>query len=193
MNSERLKHELVNGKNYKLQRDGENAKIEKFFFDGIIRFLFIRTLDKNVEKGFKDLEQENDVSLEDLKQLKDGLENYNSDELFLYLMSCAHDDWICRNTKKLNSSNLENADKFVPFELLTWDDVRKYYSILSPILDSIGIKFDEDEIKFKFKGNQLAFLINNGIYTNEFLKYKIKDPSDLYVTLAERRRWSKNC
>lgn len=147
----------------------------------------IEDIDEN-EKNFITEEKNNILlnnkrkeQLKDIEKLQKAMVNYKNSEFIIYIMSNAHDKYVVENINKYDLSSSDDAYKFVPFNLLKWDYIEKtYYSVLAPILDSINIKYDKNEIQTQFKRDQLTFLLGNGISSKETLKEEMQDIKHFY-------------
>lgn len=186
MDSEKLKKELVKFKNYRIQTKCENMRIEDFMLSEICEFLDVQTMEKNENNNLEEIfkkhyeKDEDNTSIEDLNKLKRDSDNYNISELILFFISHAHDDWVKRNESRLDCKKINDAYKFVPYELLGWDELQSYYSVLSPMLKALEIEHDEQKVKRDYEIEQVVFLLNNGIYTNELLDEKLKNIGSIY-------------
>ena len=186
MDSEKLKKELVKFKNYRIQTECENMRIEDFMLSEICEFLDVQTMEKNENNNLEEIfkkhyeKDEDNTSIEDLNKLKRDSDNYNISELILFFISHAHDDWVKRNESRLDCKKINDAYKFVPYELLGWDELQSYYSVLSPMLKALEIEHDEQKVKRDYEIEQVVFLLNNGIYTNELLDEKLKNIGSIY-------------
>ena len=186
MDSGKLKRELVKFRNYGIQTECESMRIEELMLSEICKSLDIQTMEKSennsLEEIFKKQYDKHDdgTNIEDLKKLKRDSDNYNISELILFFISHAHDDWVKRNELRLDLKKINDAYKFVPYELLGWDEVKKYYSILSPVLNALEIEHSEQEVRKDYELEQVIFLLNNGIYTNELLSEKLRNIEYIY-------------
>ena len=171
MDSKKLKMLLKEYRGYKGQNEQEDMKLESFMLSRIYSFFNIASIEKSRTNELEELLEINtENSAEDLRKLEQGTENYNVTELILYVMSNAHEDWIIRHQDSLNDKQINNAYKFIPFNLLNWKDAKKYFAILEPIFNALNINYDEEEVKNQFDRDQLLYLIKHGIYTKEILK-----------------------
>ncbi|MBR1654205.1 MAG: hypothetical protein IJ690_04575 [Clostridia bacterium] len=181
MDSKKLKMLLKEYRGYKGQNEQEDMKLESFMLSRIYSFFNIASIEKSRTNELEELLEINtENSAEDLRKLEQGTENYNVTELILYVMSNAHEDWIIRHQDSLNDKQINNAYKFVPFNLLNWKDAKKYFAILEPIFNALNVNYDEEEVKNQFDRDQLLYLIKYGIYTKEIFKEKLKKMDELY-------------
>lgn len=195
MSWEDLKRDLEEVKHYNVHIDMELKKIETDMFETI--YSLLRVVNEENSNDYNNIMQGN-TSEEDIENLKNGYiskaqnisklsensENYYIPEMLLYVMSHAHNNWVSNNINKYGLKNDNTAYKYVPFNMLNWNVVEKeYYSILKPIIDSIGIKCDKEEICKQFQRNQLTFLFENEVFSKEDLHDRMKNIINTYKTI----------
>lgn len=190
-----LKNYLIELKGYKSQQNEENKFIENSMFRRVIALLKLshsnraqdeKKYSKMNYNTFSKEEEKINQELEKLNELKENAGNYIIPELMLFIMSSAHNDWIVSNfsdtkEKELNNKNtnnkkmIEQKDRFVQFELLNKENLKKYSSVLFPIFDALEIEYDEKDVINQFDRKQLVYMLKNGIFSGDSLKENLQN------------------
>lgn len=187
MSWENLKRDLEAVKHYNPQIDMEQKKIETYMFETIYSLLRVINEDNNneynsimqsdiTEDDIDNLKSDNIIKLQNISKMSENSGNYYIPEMMLYIMSRAHNDWVSNNINKYDLEKDKNVYKYVPFNMLEWNEIEeKYYNILKPITDSIGINCDKEDIHKQFERNQLTFLFENNVFSKDDLADKMKN------------------
>lgn len=122
--------------------------------------------------------------------LKKGMikpEVYNLEAVILYAIAEAHNKSIVRNVNEVENPAINDAYKFLPFELLGWEQVGKYLEIFKPMINFISFECDEESLKRQYQREQLAFLLHNGIYSKESLQDRLKEIEEVNLMLSTEK------
>lgn len=196
MNWRELKNELKDVKGYVGPDDIEAQKIEIYMLKKIDDILRMSQEEKEDYEEIKRIKEKYSTTannldatqIEDIEKLKEASVNYKFPEFMIYIMWDVHNKFVTDNISKYDLKTSKEAYKFVPFNLLNWNEVdKRYYSVLTPILDAMDIKHDKEATKKQFKRNQLVFLINKGIYSKQDLQEKMKDMRKFFPELLISR------
>lgn len=197
MDYQKVKDNLEKYNGYSSQKTDENKMIEQSILTQIISFLRIyeeRDMYSkvNAKKDFEEyLKNKNNDETElrrfqkDLEQMRKATDNYKMSELFLFIMSNAHNMWLEKNKGNLLKKNIVNPYNYVPFELLKYDDIDRYLNVLYPITKALNIDIDCNELRKAHERKQIAFLIENKIFSETDLKNIIKQPCKIYSKIDE--------
>lgn len=200
-----LENYLIELKGYKSQQNEENRFIENSMFRRVIALLKLshsnraqdeKKYSKMNYNTFSKEEEKIKQELEKLNELKENAGNYIIPELMLFIMSSAHNDWIVSNfsdtkEKELNNKNtnnkkmIEQKDRFVQFELLNKENLKKYSSVLFPIFDALEIEYDKNDVIYQFDRKQLVYMLKNGIFSDDSLKEKLQNSDIEYLETYE--------
>lgn len=185
-----LENYLIDLKGYKSQQDEENKFIEKSMLRRVIALLKLshsnraqdeKKYSKMNYNTFSKEEEKIKQELEKLNELKENAGNYIIPELMLFIMSSAHNDWIVSNfsdTKEKKANNqkmIEQKDRFVQFELLNKENLKKYSSVLFSIFDALEIEYDKNDVIYQFDRKQLVYMLKNGIFSGDSLKENLQN------------------
>lgn len=187
MNVKELKNSLIKYKNYKPIAEFGLVKMEENMLVTLFELLRATEKDRRNNADFKSFDVKHQTLFKKEEYSEDyidcsveNLKNYKINNLILYILEKAHNNWIIGNEKKLNSNTIKNANKFVPFKMLEWKDVFKYFQILQPVLNCLDVEHDKEEVKNQHLRNRLGFLFRNLIYSKESLIKNLERPEDFF-------------
>lgn len=165
---------------------------EVSFIKGIISVLGLNSeLEQQITE---DIYTKDRISEEITEQIQSKIQkNGNANLKIIEMLSVVHDEWVRNNAndflrvnKDENGNNIpiNKEYQFVPLQMLSWKEVKSDLIFLKPILEAAGVKVDEKLIEQQFEIVQKEFLIDNGIDSIDRLKFKFKQGSNFYPTLA---------
>lgn len=166
---ELLKKLFEGNTNYKKQTIFENKKIENIMLSCIGDYIRVYTSIK------KDVDETYYYKYEEvIQQFKEGFykittqePHYKIEPWVIYILDYTHTKYVKENLK----SQSEFMD--IPFEMLNNNVIRKYLSILNPILNAFQFKYDVNKL------NDYMDLLRN-----KFLKdFNIKNKNDLKLSM----------
>lgn len=188
MNAEQLKDNLVKYTGYRCTNNQELKNIEDSILNSVASYFRPVAKDANKmaapSKNLKeDLKKE--VVLQELREMKQVSSNFYVDELVVNVMSKAHNDWILAHRAELENNDMKEPEKFVPFELLTSQDLKDYMRAVIPVFKCLNIDINEQEVIKAFTRKQLLFMIKYEIYSGENLIEKIMNIKNLNPEILE--------
>lgn len=189
MDAKQLKRDLEKYAGYKYSSNNRDMKvIEESIFEGISNYLRPVTKDVfgnpiNSSNISEDLRKES--VLKHFELIKQVSEDYFSDELVVYLLDRAHNDWILAHKEELEKMEIRNPEKFAPFPFITNESFNEYLNVLTPIFKCLDIKFDKGEVETAFARKQLVFMLKNEIFIGDDLKEKIMNIKETYPEILE--------
>ena len=188
MDAKQLKRDLETYAGYKCVNNQDLKVIEDSIFGNIMSFF--RPITKDVFENptisnnvSEDLRKE--VVLNQFEGMKQVSKEYLIDELVVYFLSKAHNDWILEHKENLEKNDLKNPEKFAPFELVDDKDFNNYLNVITPIFNSLDIKFDKRDVETAFARRQLIFMLKNEIFTGDNLKEKIMNIKETNPEMIE--------
>ena len=99
----------------------------------------------------------------------------------LDILSEVHNNWVRGNSKKFFSR--EEKHQHMPIELIGWNEARADLLFVQPILESMGIKVNEEELKKAYDTRVKEFFLDNDIKTKDDLANKISTGTQFYNAL----------
>lgn len=195
MNATDFKKSLIKYRNYEPLKEHGLISMEDNMISTI--FWLIRTQNNNIQatmnlnklnskkdKIDESTLEEKDYDLEYLESSISNLNNYKKNNFILYILEQAHNNWMIENGKKLDFKKIKDARKFIPFKMMEWKDATKYMQVLQPILGSLGLEYDKNELENQFNRDKLCFMFKYLIYSKESLIENLKKTEDFYPELV---------
>lgn len=168
----RLKQVFKENTNYESQTESENIKIEDIMLYRIGQHIGIFT------SIMKDVNQIYYYNYDEvIQQFRDGFytmstrePHYKIEPWVLYILASTHTKYVKENSK--------NQPEFIdiPFEMLNNNVIKKYLSILNPILNSFQFKYDIDKLNDCMHLLRNKFLKDLNINNMNDLKLSMKNP-----------------
>lgn len=119
------------------------------------------------------------------KEVKDKVKGF-TDEKILEVLSVIHDGWVFDNSsEKTFNKKVERKQlrQYAPIELIGWNEAKSDLLFLNPILESVGIKVDEDSLSRAYHKKVADYMERNNINSRDDLTNLIGQGRDYYSAL----------
>lgn len=110
-----------------------------------------------------------------------AVEQHLQNKLILDTLSAVHDGWVKDNPKKFFARNKKY--QHLPMELIGWEETKLDLLFVKPIMESMGIVVDEEELKKAYEDRVTQFKKDRKITTIDDLRTAISKGAEFYPTL----------
>lgn len=160
-----------------LKLSGEELDIQ-FISDGNLKTLKQAVMDGPVNDYIFGLVKKK-LQLQEINH-KGELKNVTY-EFILDILSSVHDGWVKDNQKKFFAR--DKKYQHMPIELIGWDEAKSDLLFVGPILSTMGIKYNMEELESAYDDRVKDFFKSRGIMEIDDLQGKIVRGASFYPAL----------
>ena len=108
-----------------------------------------------------------------------------ADESVISVLNEIHKSWVFDKFEaNFNKQGREDRQfQHLPTELIGWEEVKKDLLFVTPILESMGVKLDEEKLEKLYNNIALHFAVENGIVASKNLDLSLESNSDSLIEI----------